>query len=110
MLLTCSLSPKLLLIIDIVPGMFHPNLQSYMPYMPTNTCWNKFRGNGGNNGKNGGFQGRAGGGGKYEANEYCWLHGWCMHKGEHCFRRLPGHNTNATKENDMGGNPKGCKP
>ena len=66
--------------------------------------------NGGFNGGNGGFQGRAGGGGKYEANEYCWSHGWCMHKGEHCFRRLPGHNTKATKENNMGGNPKGCRP
>lgn len=50
----------------------------------------------------------SGGRKKYVGTDYCWTHGWCRHSGKNCTNRMQGHQEQATKENNMGGNPKRC--
>ena len=41
---------------------------------------------------------------------YCWTHGYCAtadHTSANCFKQNPGHKTEATRENNMGGNEYG---
>ena len=39
---------------------------------------------------------------------YCWSHGLTYHSGTHCKHRKPGHLEQATLQDRMGGNDKGC--
>ena len=41
-------------------------------------------------------------------NKYCWTHGHCNHTSNSCESKAPGHKTEATMENKMGGSTYGC--
>jgi len=41
-------------------------------------------------------------------NKYCWTHGGCAHTGTDCLYQVPGHKTEATFEDKMGGSTLNC--
>ena len=43
-----------------------------------------------------------------ETGKYCWTHGACNHNSNECNRKAPGHKSDATKDNKIGGSKAFC--
>ena len=46
---------------------------------------------------------------RIDKTEYCWTHGACNHKTGACNRKAPGHKSNATIANRLGGSNAFCQ-
>ena len=92
------------------PFFVQPNMHDSNGYQYPTWNNNSFRGNRSRRGGRGrrGHGGQGGQGKGQREHKYCWTHGIGGHNGRECNYPAQGHQQEATLENCMGGNIRGC--